>query len=177
MIPKETSKRTTLTDMSLIMVVVLSLLGLMGIIGSLFFATQDYLERSTILIAARYSEVIREFRSLYAANVVAKTVAFGMSATHDFENRKKLIPLPATLIKILRKRLGSMGTGAGTRLYSDHLFLGENTGGPRDLFEKTALEELKKIPTKPYTRFETLDGKMVIRFATADIMNSTCAPL
>jgi hypothetical protein len=41
--------------------------------------------------------------------------------------------------------LGSLGTGAGTRLYRDHLFLGENTGGPRDLFKKTALEELKKF--------------------------------
>jgi len=168
------NKRASATDLPLIMIVVLSLLGLIGIMGSLFFVTQDYLEKSTIQVAARYSEVIREFRSIYTSRVVAKAVANGMQATHDFENSANAIPLPATFTKMLGERLGNLGSGAETRLYSDYPFPWRKKGGPRDEFEKAALKSLRKSPDQPYTRLEVLDGQQVLRYATADVMTAAC---
>lgn len=171
---KISPSRVSATDRPLVLVVVLSLLGLGGIMGSLFFVTQDHLEKTTIEIATRYSEVIREFRDLYTEKVVAKAVTYGMKATHDFENSNDAIPLPATLTKILGERLGELGTGAETHLYSAYPFPWRKRGGPRDDFEKAALQRLQENPEQPFVRIETRGKTKILRFATAETMKTAC---
>ncbi len=152
----------------------LCLAGLVGIFGSLFSATQDYVEKTTIQIASRYTEAIREFRSLYTSEVVAKAMLGGIEVTHDYDLKKNAIPLPATLSMELGKRLGALGTGAKMRLYSSHPFPWRKDGDVIDEFELLALEKLTKNPSQPFFRFETANGQPILRYATADLMQQAC---
>ena len=60
------------------------------------------------------------------------------------------------------------------RLYSGHPFAQREGGGPRDEFEVTALEKLRRNPAQPYYRFEPYEGKPSLRYASAWTMKQSC---
>lgn len=150
------------------------LAGVTIMIASLYFLTQDYLERSVIQVAARYNEAVQEFRTIYTSEVVARLVLQGIEASHDYELYPQKIPLPANLSMELGDRLGALGTGARMRLYSAYPFPWREDGGPHDSFEKDALASLEANPNQPYYRFEGRGSFRVLRYATADLMRAAC---
>src|SRR5262249_39395079 len=85
------------------------------------------------------------------------------------------IPLPATFTIDLGEHLAKRNeSGVQVRLYSDAPFKTRKDGGPRDRFEREALEKLREQPEKPYYRFETLADKPVLRYAIARRMEKDC---
>jgi hypothetical protein len=76
------------------------------------------IQASAIRDAARYTDVIREFRTLYSSEVVSKAQLSGIEVSHDYEGKPGTIPLPATLSMELGNRIASTGSGGETRLYS-----------------------------------------------------------
>src|SRR5207247_1605650 len=88
---------------------------------------------------------------------------------------KGAIPLPATLLIHLGKRLSERSeSGVQVRLYSDHPFRPRTDGGPKDEFEREALDRLRHEPDPPFYRFEDVQGRPALRYAKAQRMQQTC---
>jgi len=149
-------------------------LGLVGVIVSLISASTRFTEHTAIQDAARYSEALKEFRSLYSSEVVARVIPQGIVVSHDYRKQTGAIPLPATLTMDLGHRLSHKHEGADIRLYSKFPFPWRQDHNTTDLFTDDAFTFLKKHPGKPFYRFELHQGKKVLRYASADVMNEGC---
>jgi len=136
----------------------------------------EYLVRTSGLeSAAQESEILDEVNNMYSEDIVNRAQAKGVPATHDYATRKDAIPLPATLTIDLGKHLGERSeSGMQVRLYSDHPFPWRKDGGPKDVFEESALTSLRSDPTTPFYRFEEYQGRPALRYATARRMQATC---
>jgi signal transduction histidine kinase len=133
------------------------------------------IQASAIRDAARYTDVIREFRTLYSSEVVSKAQLSGIEVSHDYEGKPGIIPLPATLSMELGNRIASTGSGGETRLYSPYPFPWRTkSGGLQSGFAKDAWESLNRNPDQPYWRIEDIDGRASLRYATADLMCENC---
>ena len=167
--------RTIKSKITPLLAIAFFCLGGMGsVLISLYYASQNQLENSVMQIAARYNEVIREFRTIYTSEVVARVLPEGIIASHDYEKHVGNIPLPATFSIVLGERLGALGSGAKTRLYSDYPFPWRVATSTMDDFEQTALLKLRQNPDVPVFRFEEQGGQRVLRYATADLMRKAC---
>jgi signal transduction histidine kinase len=131
---------------------------------------------STLLEEAHaYSEALTTFRSLYTSEVVETVRSQGIRVTHDYDPQLGEIPLPATLSINLGNSIGEMGSEVQSRLYSPYPFpWREKEGGLRDDFSKSAWAALTRDPDTPFYRFETVNGRSTLRYATADVMRSSC---
>ncbi len=81
--------------------------------------------------AQAYSQVIKEFRSLYTSEVVGRAKSQGIEITHDYELKPGAIPLPATLSMKLGEALGKNRSAAQTKLYSPFVLWQRMSQGPR----------------------------------------------
>ena len=124
--------------------------------------------------AALYSDALEELRTLYTSEVVERVRARGIEVTHDYQEKKGAIPLPLTFSMMIWERIATNAQGARSRLYSDLPFPWRKDGGPRDDFEKKALEFLRNHPAESFSRIEAFEGRESIRYATADIMRPSC---
>src|SRR5207248_3351685 len=116
-----------------------------------------------------------EVNNFYSADVVERAKVKGVEATHDYAKRKGAIPLPATAIIELSQHISERSqSGMQVRLYSDHPFRPRTDGGPRDDFERQALDQLRQDPAEPFYRFEEFQGRPSLRYATAQRMQLTC---
>jgi len=125
--------------------------------------------------ASHLSEILTEFRILYTDIIVARLKPSGIPIIHNFADVDNAIPLPATFSLLLGDRLKTHNASTQVRLYSPYPFPWRApNGGLRDTFSRDAWQALKRNPDKPFYRFETLDGRPVIRLATADILRAAC---
>jgi serine/threonine protein kinase len=137
----------------------------------------EYLVRSSALeSAAQQSEILEEVNNFYSEDVVERAKVKGVEATHDYAKRKGAIPLPATLTIDLAKHISDKSeSGVQVRLYSDHPFRSRKEGGPKDDFERDALDHYRlDDDAGPFYRFEDFQGRPALRYATAQRMQKTC---
>jgi len=153
---------------------ILACVGVVAVVWHLSRLSSELIEKTAIQESERYAQALTEFRSLYTSEVVIRAKAQGMTITHDYETREGAIPLPATLSMLLGNRLAQASAGGAFRLYSDYPFSWRTDGGPRDAFEREALRQLRAQPDVPYYQFEERNGEKVLRYATADLMRSSC---
>jgi len=137
-------------------------------------SSSQLVEKTTLNDAAVYSDTMSEFRSLYTSEVVAAAKAHGMNVTYDYQDQPNAIPLPATLSMLLGNRISQKKSGGSMRLFSDYPFPWRENGGPTDRFERTALAHLRQDPDQPFYSFEQMNGRPVLRYATADLMRPSC---
>ncbi len=136
-------------------------------------------ESNALEYAKLYGEAIAEFRSLYTQEVIQAANAHGMTVTHDYKDREGAIPLPATLSMLLGRRIGELGSGARTQLYSAYPFpwrKDENQRLFQDPFARDAWEYWQKNPDseEPFYRFEDYAGRPSLRYAVGDRMRASC---
>ncbi|HIG54269.1 MAG TPA: response regulator [Candidatus Handelsmanbacteria bacterium] len=138
--------------------------------------TQDKLvERISLNNARLYSSTLNELRTLYTSEVVIPAKAAGIEITHDYLTKKDAIPLPATFSMLLGNQLGDQKDGIRSRLYSPYPFPSrKETGGLRDDFDKSAWDALSDDPSKPFYRYEKINGGNMLRYATADTLRKSC---
>jgi serine/threonine protein kinase len=147
------------------------------------------LVRSSAIDGARQQTETMEALNNYYTRVANHLSEAGVKGRHDWQHgppdpdpdgrkidpRKLTMPPPATLTIELGQQLGANDPdGVKVRLYSDAPFRYRTDGGPRDEFERTALERLRQNPDAPVTRFEEQDGRTVLRYATARVMKAAC---
>ncbi len=138
---------------------------------------------SALESAAQQSEILDQVNKFYTSNVVDRLQIKDLEVTHDYLTKKNAIPLPATLTIELGRLISERNKeGVQVRLYSDHPFRTRTDGGPKDDFEQQALtwfqdqpaEWFKEKPREPYYRFEDVQGRPSLRYATAQLMQDSC---
>jgi signal transduction histidine kinase len=129
----------------------------------------------SIQSAALYSDALAEFRSVYTSEVVNRLQNNGLvEFRHDYQKFKNTLPLPATLSMQLGQRIGESNSGALSSLYSPYPFPWREVGGGISSdFKRKAWQALTNRQ-ESYYEFTQIDGKKVIRFATADVMREAC---
>ncbi len=134
----------------------------------------EIVETIAIQDAKSYSEALTTFRSLYTSEVVNTAKANNIEVTHDYKNKTGAIPLPATLTKKLAESIGEQGSGVKARLYSAYPFPWRENVVVHEVFAKSAWDALSADPKKAYVKFEDVDGRKSLRYATADLMRKAC---
>lgn len=125
---------------------------------------------------ALYAQAIQEARTLYSSEAIDRLqIAHAVPLTGNYKNQAGKIPIPATFLIELGKRLSEKNPGMSVRLYSDYPFPWRRAeGGARDEFEREALTYLRQHPNEKFTRFEESQGHLFFRFAQADILTPSC---
>jgi hypothetical protein len=130
---------------------------------------------SALESAAQHSEILEMVNRRYSSEVVDRAQKKRLQALADYRAHEGAIPLPATFTIDLGEHLAQENeSGVRVRLYSDYPWPARTDGGPRDDFEKEALQQLRRDPEHPYYRFEEAQPKPVLRYAVARRMEATC---
>jgi serine/threonine protein kinase len=138
-------------------------------------AEQRQTKRALVQNASLTSAALREFNEYYTSEVVARLTDRTIQVTHDYAGKKNAIPLPATMSVELADRISHKNPSLRIRLYSDLPFpWRQDSGGPRDQFERDALRELRSRPEQPYFVEDGASGSRSLRYATASRMEKRC---
>jgi len=125
--------------------------------------------------ASLYAQALAEFRTLYTSEVVETVRPRGIEVTHDYMAHAGSIPLPVTLTILLGKRISAHEAGAQIRVYSPYPFPSRRAeGGLLDAFGQAAWDFLQHNPTTSFHRIEEVQGRLALRYATADLMRPGC---
>ncbi len=150
-------------------------LGVAGIFWQVSRVQSNLIDSIVLQDAALYAQALAEFRTLYTSEVVETVRDRGIEVTHDYATRPGAIPLPATLSMRLGQRIGAHKSGAQTRLYSPYPFpWRQQEGHLQDTFGQEAWKALQQHPDTPFYRFEDIEGRRSLRYATADVMSPSC---
>lgn len=145
--------------------------------GHLVRLSDDLVKQAALESAAQQAGMLEQVNDFYDEQVVDRLKGTGIVVTHNYTAKKGSIPLPATLTIELGKHLSQGDTGVQVRLYSDFPFKPRQRsgeGGPRDAFERDALDRLTKDPDRPVYSFEDFQDRPTLRYATARRMKKTC---
>lgn len=147
-----------------------------AILFSFYNMVPKIIETTALQDAELFTEAIREFRTLYASEVIQTVQNHGgIEVSHDYKDKEHAIPLPATLSMLIGESIGKSGKGGMTRLYSNYPFPWRlEKGGLQDDFAKQAWEMLSKNPDKAFYRIVIQNGHNFLRYATADLMRPAC---
>jgi len=168
LIRRQFPQKWLIGGLTLVMVLCLSLIA-----KRVLNVEMELRKTSAVENAARYSEALVAFRTVYTSEVVKRTDALGIEASHDYLSDPNKIPLPATLTKVLAERLGSKGT-TRVQLYSDHPFPWRRKTQQLDAFQLNALKVLRQNPLKPIVAFEGKGKEETVRYAVADTLRPEC---
>ena len=157
----------------LVLVVLLSL-ALVLVMWQLTRLSDRLIETAAIEGTSLYAKALDDFRELYTKEVVDRLAPLGIEAHSDYKSHHGTLPLPATLTIEFGKQLSHSESGLLVRLYSAYPFPWRTDGGPRDAYEQEALRTLNEHPEQRFVRFEEVNGKPVLRMATADRMKPSC---
>ncbi|NQZ21178.1 MAG: response regulator [Colwellia sp.] len=138
------------------------------------YLNTEITQESSLHNAEIYVKALEEFRTLYTSEVINKLNQQQIEVTHDYQDKKNAVPLPATLTILLGKGISAHENGADTRLYSPFPFPWREDGGLQDKFAEQAWQYLNKNPAGNYSSFELYNGENVLRFAKADQMRESC---
>lgn len=153
----------------------LFLLGTVVLIAQLQRLSNQLIEANALQGARILTSALTEFRTLYTSEVVEPLRDHHVLASHDYQQRSKAIPLPATLTIMLGERIDQLAGGTHAALYSPYPFPWRTqSGGLRDEFNRAAWSFLNEHPEQSYSRIEPVDGRPTLRYATADRMRAAC---
>lgn len=125
--------------------------------------------------ASLYAQALAEFRTLYTSEVVETVRPRGVEVTHDYMSHAGAIPLPVTLTILLGKHISAHEAGAQIHLYSPYPFPSRRVeSGLHDAFGQAAWDFLQHNPAMSFHRIEEVQGRPALRYATADLMRSSC---
>lgn len=148
-----------------------------GTVGlkSLSSLSSKLVQESALESVGMKSEILEAVNALYSSEIVGRVDRDHVEVTHDYSDKGGAIPLPATFLTSLGKQISTLQSGVDVHHYSDFPFdFRGDEGGPRDDFEREAMVQLRKDPTKPFYEFTKVDNKPVLRFATARVLVASC---
>ena len=155
---------------------ILLIIGMAVIFANMVFLLNKMNEEMAENYVENYIHTLNEFQSQYSAKVIGRVKGHNVQIRSDYMTQDGAIPFPATFSIELAESLSDPKSGIKTRLYSDYPFTSRKNGGPRDEFESYALIKLRFSPdkTKPFVRYEKIDGRYSLRYAIAVVMEQSC---
>ena len=142
----------------------------------MFFIKTQNVEQVGVNKAKALADQIKILRTFYTKEVVSRAKQGGLRINYDWEEDPdgQTLPLPATFTNVVGHRIEEQNPGTKIRLYSRYPFPHRKATEKYDDFEKDALDSLEKTPDIPFYRFETINGRMSVRYAVADRMRAAC---
>ena len=144
------------------------------------FVLQEIKVRNTTLIGVTTGKAIASqifsSRDFYSQEILPSAKAAGMSVGLNHENDPNELPVPATFVKLLTERIGDAYPGSSARMFSEYPFQFRvgTADAELDPFEKEALTEFKRDPSKPYSRLVQHDSGKVMHYIQPIIMEQSC---
>jgi serine/threonine protein kinase len=153
------------------------LLGPVVAFGVLSMLSTQLVRSNALDSAAQQAELLEEANKAYSANL-RRVEKAGFPLNRSAPPTPGTVPLsiPATFMHEVGEQIHQTGkTGVKVRQYSDYPFAGRTDGGPRDDFERRALEHLRKTEGKEsFHEFTEMDGQRVVRYAQGRPMQQGC---
>jgi methyl-accepting chemotaxis protein len=131
-------------------------------------------EQSGLATGRAVANQVVTLRSFYTAEIASRAKKAGMDLGYDFRQRDGVLPLPATLVKALGESIAKEYPGTDVRLMSRHPFPHRAASSQLDGFQERALTALEKDPKTPQHVVESVDGRLSVRYAVADVMKEGC---
>jgi len=151
--------------------------------GSLLFAAAVLLiedrnarksERVALeLMGNAYSTAILTFRDFYAQVILHKLHGSDVEITHDYLNKDKAVPIPATMSLDLIQFLNSREVNASMRLVSEFPFPSRQSRQLTD-FDQTALQRFTSTAEKSFSAQFALGEQEIFEFAVPIRMGELC---
>lgn len=127
--------------------------------------------------AAQQAELLEEATKEFSRNVRRVEQAnFVVNKTVPPTPNTVPLSIPATFLHDVGEQLAQTGrTGVKVRQYSDFPFPWRKDGGPRDDFEREALQRLRQSKGQETAHeFTEVGGQRVVRYAQARVMERSC---
>ncbi|MCI0642023.1 MAG: protein kinase [Gemmataceae bacterium] len=152
-----------------------------------------YFVQATALDSTRMEIGMLEEVNAFYSEIVDRVDWTKTPVTHEYAKRKNAMPLPATFTIDVGQRISKAELGMEVRLYSHYPW--RKDGGPRDDFERKALQKLTQvaceIPSAPegntsspegkgvavdltFHEFTEIDGRPFLRYAKGQLMKQSC---
>lgn len=167
-------KHLPFTIKMLLPVLVLGTAGFAISMATLFVIRERTVAASGLDTAQAIASQIVNLRQFYTTQIVTRAQQAGMRVNFDFATTQHTLPLPATLVKELGNRIGSIRPGMAIRLYSRYPFPHRAASEHYDDFELAALAKLEADPKTPVYQIEQRDDMRLLRYAVADRMSQAC---
>jgi hypothetical protein len=144
--------------------------------------SRHFVEASGLDSARMEADMLERFNGFYSEKVIDRLDQTKVRVSNNYAERNDTVPLPATMLIDAGEHISKSHTGMEVRLYSNFPF--RMQGGPRDAFEQRALDALQKnvkadakrggAEPSAYHEFGEKEGKPVVRYARAQIMQESC---
>jgi len=145
------------------------------IAANLYSVANAITEKTAERYAEQYLNALAQARATYSSEVVARVRDHGITVSQDYRAHEGHIPFPATFSIILSNRISKDHLDIDTNLYSAYPWPWRVDGGPRDSFERTALDELtRSFGGESYVEISTRNGVRTLRYARPVIMGDSC---
>jgi serine/threonine protein kinase len=132
---------------------------------------------SALESAAQEAELLEAANDEYS-RIVSRVEHANYPVNKTVPSTPGTVPLsiPATFLHDVGEQLAQTSrTGVKVRQYSDHPFPWRTDGGPRDEFERAALQRLRESKGQETAyEFTEIDGRRVVRYAQARVMRRAC---
>ena len=136
--------------------------------------------QETALDSARMeADMLERINLYYSEEVIGRTKwgKLNVEVTHEYAQKENALPLPATFTIDAGDRISAGDAGMQVRLYSDNPW--RENGGPKNEFERIALEKLRTQVDRPgssleYHEFTENEGQPLVRYARAQVMQESC---
>jgi methyl-accepting chemotaxis protein len=155
-------------------VIVVGMLLVAVVAGVMLSTKRNNLESAGVITAASVANQVVTVRNYYTAEIASRAMKAGMALDYNFAERDNTLPLTATIVKALGEQLTKDHPGMVVRLYSRCPFPFRAATEKYDDFEKRALASLEKDPATPVHELSSVNGRMSMRYAVADIMKQAC---
>lgn len=152
-----------------------TLVGAVGSIGHMARVSNTIAEQTALQGAAQEVETLEMVTDYYTNNVVGHIgPQHRLETSTAYRTTPDTIPVPATLTIEIGEQLSARKDGQRLRMYSDLPFQNRKDGGPRDDFERRALDALKRNPSQPFYEFGMDRDRTVLRYAKARVLQARC---
>ncbi|MCZ4282481.1 ATP-binding protein [Kiloniella laminariae] len=142
------------------------------LLGSRYYVDQT--RKALAYETAKAFEVsITTLHNFYSKDIVPRAEAAGIKLSDDYTAHNDQIPFPATMTITFGEKLQEENTGMVTALYSYYPFK-RRAHRILDDFQEKSLEFLAQNPEMVFSRFETLEGREVIRYSKSMLMKKDC---
>jgi predicted Ser/Thr protein kinase len=132
----------------------------------------EFFVQQTALDSARMEAQMLDEMNAFYSELVGRLDGRQVPITDAYLTTHGALPLPATFTIDAGERISKAGSGMQVRLYSRYPW--RSNGGPKDEFERRAIEVLEQNPSQPFHEFTEIDGRRSLLYATARRMEESC---
>jgi PAS domain S-box-containing protein len=139
-----------------------------------YTAAQQVVDTFVLDMARKQAQSVTHFRNFYTTEILPRAKASGAQVTAKQDPDAPGMPLPATMMIELGHFLSKQEAGHTVKLYSDKPFPWREAERKLDAFQTEALAHLRQTPGQPYVQQMEVGGITVLRYAQADVMQTSC---